>query len=462
LISDFENLSGLRVTVMGLGLHGGGAETARFFARHGCRVTVTDLRNEETLAPSISMLDDLPVRFVLGRHTEDIFKDADIVIKNPAVPSTSPFLKLARRVETDISIFLRYNTSPVIAVTGSKGKSTTASAVYFCLKNTKPDCRLGGNITVSPLTFLDEPERNSEHPVILELSSWQLADLRASGLLKPAVAVVTIILPDHQDRYNDMESYVADKRVIYQNQGSDDYTLCLRDDPYGRSFYRETPGRALYYSARRLPDNLPGAWLEEDGRGYIRLRGQAEEMLPSNIALPGTHNRLNLLAAGTACVLSGMAPKDAAESLARFPGIEHRLEFVRNRRGVDFYNDSAATIPEAVAAAVAGFDRPVILIAGGTDKELDFKPLQTAAAGAKRIILLEGTGTDKIMYLFKKNGTPWAGPFNNLEEAVDTAAAEAERGELVLFSPGCTSFGMFLNEFDRGRKYKAVVNALPD
>lgn len=461
MISDPDNFSSLAVTIMGLGLHGGGVAAARFFAGRGARVTVTDLRSEEVLSPSIEALGDLPIRFVLGKHTEDIFRNADMVIKNPAVPSTSPYLKMARRVETDISVFLRLSSSPVMAVTGSKGKSTTVSAMYHCLRTHRPGCRLGGNITVSPLTFLDGEGLKPDDPVILELSSWQLADLRDTGLLKPTVAVLNIILPDHQDRYHDMDAYVADKRVIYQAQDRGDYTLCLRDDPYGRSFYEETPGTPLYYSAEALPENTPGAFLAPDGRGFINLQGSPEEILPAEVLLPGRHNRLNLLAAGAACVLSGVAPADAAEALSRFPGIEHRLEFVARRRGVDYYNDSAATIPEAVAAAVEGFERPVVLIAGGTDKELDFAPLAAAAGQPKRLVLLKGTGTNKLLPKLREKGIAWTGPFGSLKEALDDAATVAAPGDIVLLSPGCTSFGMFLNEFDRGRQYKALVKDLP-
>lgn len=462
MISDSDNFNGLSVTVMGLGLHGGGAAAARFFASRGSRVTVTDLRDEATLAPAVESLTGFPIRYVLGKHTEEIFREADLVIKNPAVPSSSPFLKLARRVETDISIFLQYNRSPIIAVTGSKGKSTTVSALHHCLKEEKPHCRLGGNITVSPLTFLDEEGRDETHPVVLELSSWQLGDLRGSGLLKPSVAVLTVIMPDHQDRYSGMEAYVADKRIIYESQGPEDYTLCLRDDHYGRSFFDQTPAHPLFYSTEGLPEGTEGGWLETGGRGYIRLDGRTEEILPEAVLLPGRHNRLNLLAAGMACVLSGMSPAAVSASLARFPGIEHRLEHVRSRRGVDFYNDSAATIPEAVDAAVNSFTRPVVLIAGGTDKKLDFTLLKAAVERVKAAVLLEGTGTDKLLALLDRRCPGVKGPFKTMGEAVDAAAAAATPGDIVLLSPGCTSFGMFLNEFDRGRKYKSVVTSLPD
>lgn len=209
------DIAGLKVTVMGLGLNGGGLSTARFFAEEGASVTVTDKKTAEELAPSIAALASFPnIRFVLGTHEIEDFKSADCVIKNPGVKlQGNEYLEAARSIETDISVFLRLSKSPVIAVTGSKGKSSTVSALHFGLRETGFRSYLGGNITVSPLTFIDELD--STTPVVLELSSWQLADLRGRGLLKPRVAVLTPVMPDHQNWYGGMEPYVADKKLIY-------------------------------------------------------------------------------------------------------------------------------------------------------------------------------------------------------------------------------------------------------
>ncbi|MDR1948433.1 MAG: UDP-N-acetylmuramoyl-L-alanine--D-glutamate ligase, partial [Spirochaetaceae bacterium] len=254
--------SGQKVLVMGLGLHGGGLESARFFALRGAAVTVTDLRDETVLAPSIDKLrypggGPLPIRYVLGRHETGDFESADLVVKNPGVKPDSPFLRNCRRVETDISIFLAENPARLSAVTGSKGKSGTASAIHWALRRAREGgllpgtAWLGGNITLSPLSFLDR--LGPEDDVVLELSSWQLGDLRGrcrgsgEALLKPRCAVITAILPDHLDRYDDMETYVADKRIIYQGQDRRDATIA-GDDPWGRSFRAETPGRPLVYA----------------------------------------------------------------------------------------------------------------------------------------------------------------------------------------------------------------------
>ncbi|MBE3130529.1 MAG: UDP-N-acetylmuramoyl-L-alanine--D-glutamate ligase, partial [Acidobacteria bacterium] len=253
---DPKGIPGMKVTVMGLGINGGGLASALFFARRGADVTVTDLRDREALAASLAELEGLPVRLVLGRHEQDDFKKADLVVKNPAVPPGSPFLQAARAhgaaVETDLSIFLSLAKNPVIAVTGSKGKSTTASAIAFCLARVDPGAKLGGNITVSPLSFLDELAGRT--PVVLELSSWQLGDLRGRGLLAPVVSAFTVILPDHLDRYPGMVEYVADKKAIFQEQLPRAKAVFNLDDPWQREFPRETRATSFFYSAGPLPE----------------------------------------------------------------------------------------------------------------------------------------------------------------------------------------------------------------
>lgn len=447
---EARDLSGRRVTVMGLGLNGGGLASARFFALRGASVTVTDTKDETALAESLAALEGLPIRYVLGRHELEDFSKADLVIKNPAVRADSPFLSAARAVETDISTFLRYCPGPVAAVTGSKGKSTTASALAHAL-SAAGTAFLGGNITVSPLTFLDQVRADT--PVVLELSSWQLGDLKGRGLLRPRVALLTRIVPDHLDRYPSMEAYVADKRLIYADQDPSDYTVCDRDDPYGRSFGAETPGSARWY-ADTLEAGLSGAWLEGSVGLYRDPDGRTEEILPERLRVPGPHARRNLLAAALGARLMGAPAETIFRALGDFPGVEHRLEMFLEAGGVRYCNDSAATVPQAVEAALHAFDTPTVLITGGTDKNLDFSPVRAAYRRAKAIVLLAGTGSDKLRALLDQDGTDYKGPYDDLETAVRAAAAEAVPGDTILLSPGCTSFGMFRNEFDRGRKFK--------
>ncbi|MFP4179273.1 MAG: UDP-N-acetylmuramoyl-L-alanine--D-glutamate ligase [Spirochaetaceae bacterium] len=459
MITRLRDIAGLKVTIMGLGLHGGGAATARFFASHGAEVTVTDLRGEDTLAESIASLRGFPIRFVLGKHETKDFSGADMVVKNPAVPGDSPYLAAAPVVETDISIFLRLSSRPIIAVTGSKGKSTTASALARVLGLYYPDTKLGGNITVSPLTFAESCALPSADPVVLELSSWQLADIPDISLLQPEIAVVTNLLHDHQDRYSSMEAYAADKKRIFQSQREKQATITSFDDPFCRRFAVTTPGSPYIISSTPFAEVFDGGFLRNN-RGIIRFGGVEEECLPETTALPGAHNKLNLLSAAAALRIFGLTCEEISAPLAEFPGIEHRLELVRVISGVSWYNDSAATIPEASAAAVESFKEPVHLITGGTDKQLDFEVFRRTLFLPDSYHLLEGSATDKLIPMLKEAAIPYRGPFSSLSEAVESAYQAAKEGSVVLFSPASTSFGMFLNEFDRGNKFKKIVETL--
>ncbi len=456
-----EDLPGLRVTVMGLGLNGGGVASARFLAERGARVTVTDTKDHDALSESVARLAGLDIRYVLGCHDETDFRDADLVIKNPAVRPDNRYLQLARSVETDLSLFLRLCPARVVAVTGSKGKSTTSTAIAWMLNTAGIKAFLGGNITVSPLSFLDHVQ--NQDFVVLELSSWQLGDLKGKGVLRPFVSVLTRIVPDHLDRYGTMEAYVADKRLIYADQNEASWTICDADDPYGLSFAAETRARVLTYG-NSLPEGAFGAFIpSEEEPCTARLPGLEgnQELVPRILAVPGAHTRRNITAAALAAWTCGAAPSAIAKAAATFSGVEHRLEPVRNVRGVTWYNDSAATVPEAVVAAVEAFNAPVVLITGGTDKQLNFEVAREAYRKAASIVLLAGTGTEKIRAILDDEGTAYHGPFDNLVGAVQQADASARPGSVVVLSPGCTSFGMFKNEFDRGRSFKAAVAGLP-
>jgi UDP-N-acetylmuramoylalanine--D-glutamate ligase len=463
---------------MGLGLHGGGLESARYMAEKGAVLTVTDLRDEKTLSPSIEKLEagnNYRIRYVLGRHEEEDFKNADMVVKNPGVRADSPYLLLSRRIETDISLFLAANPARLLAVTGSKGKSSSASALYWVLRGAREKGKLpgsawlGGNITVSPLSFLDKLK--PEDDVVLELSSWQLGDLRGRSLLKPRAALLTAIMNDHQDRYASMESYVADKRLIYRNQ-DDSCATAAWDDVWGRSFLVETPGRPLLCSERPLPESRAGGWItgpkeagyarswEKDG-STITVSGNPRRVVPEKVFVPGYHQKKNLLGAAVVLLDLGLDSDLIASSLGSFPGMEHRLEFFHEARGVRYYNDSAATVPEAAAAAINSFDGRVVLVTGGTDKNLDFSPLVKAAREARDrlspIVLLAGSGSEKLCPLLEAAGLECRGPFNDPDTAARIAVLQTIPGDVVILSPGCASFEMFLNEFDRGEKWKEAV-----
>ena len=504
------DIAGKRVTVMGLGLNGGGEACVRYLVQHGAFVTVTDMKSERDLAPTLASLhgdrslDQSRIRYVLGCHRVEDFAEADCVIKNPGVKyDGNCYLAAARAIETDLSLFLHFTRAPIIAVTGSKGKSSTVSAIYYGLQQAGFTAFLGGNITVSPLTFLEQTDKTT--PVVLELSSWQLADLRGRKLLKPKIAVITKIVPDHQNFYHSMLAYVADKKLIYADQTKSDYTILDFDDDasadggtlienWGDIFAKETRATVLRYSRKKLPPNVCGVWQDRKGNGIARLPASASgvavdgsmaaETVLTSLIVPGKHMRLNVLNAALVLRLMGVTAKRCIAVLGGWSGIEHRLEyFYEWRLSADadmsggkalclrFYNDSAATVPEAAAEATQAFGEPVIFITGGTDKGLDLAPVAQTLAHPRAIVpsaiyLLAGTATDKLRADFDERGICYKGVFTSLDELLSALKAdiEARRGDFgvqnVVFSPGATSFGMFANEFDRGRKFKAAVQRI--
>ena len=460
-----DDIKDKHITIMGLGLNGGGEATARFFLQHGAFVIVTDMKNEEQLAPTIERLnsddtlDHTRLTYHLGGHDLADFENADCVIKNPGVKyEGNKYLAAAKAIETDLSIFLRFTDCPIIAVTGSKGKSSTVSAIYYGLQQAGFTAFLGGNITVSPLTFFEQV--SSDTPVVIEFSSWQLADLRGRRVLKPHIAVITKIVPDHQNWYGNMEDYVADKRLIYADQDAGNYSIFDAGE--------DEPGTG---------PACGGTWgdlfARESRATVIRYNKQTQYSVDfDSLLVPGEHMKLNAQNAATVLQLMGVQKERAKEILQTWPGIAHRLQFFHEWKGFKFYNDSAATVPEAAAAATQAFGKPVILLTGGTEKGLALDKLTEVLTGAgggdatpiEQIYLIAGTATDKIKTELDKAGTKYNGPYNSLDDMLGALKGELEAGSLqsdiVVFSPGATSFGMFNNEFDRGDKYMAAVKKI--
>ncbi|AFG37479.1 UDP-N-acetylmuramoyl-L-alanine--D-glutamate ligase [Spirochaeta africana] len=456
-------LESRKVTVMGLGLHGGGIASARFCAERGAEVTVTDLRSADELADSIAQLRDLPIRFVLGEHRDQDFRDADLVIKNPAVRRTNRYLQLARAIETDISMFLQECPGPVIAVTGSKGKSTTASAVHAVLSHSYPGSRLGGNITTSPLGFL--AELTADDPVVLELSSFQLGDLPLTASWQdgwrftPAISILTNMMRDHQDYYGSMEPYIRDKQLICAHQQPDGFAILPADDPVTPRFTAATAARCLYICGSGPRADLVGGYLK-DTRGYCSITVKCEEVVPTETPYAGP--RINLLSAAVALRAFGIPARSIREGLSRFSGIPHRMELLGERNRIALYNDTAATIPTATLATVRSLKRPVILIAGGADKELELDEFREIHQHCHKLVLLAGSASERIAALLPDcNDTL----YDNLEAAFQYAMEQAqslEEPSAVVLSPGAASFNMFQNEFDRGNQFRALAQTWLD
>lgn len=493
--NTLEDIKGKKITVMGLGLNGGGEACVRFFLNHGAFVTVTDMKTAEQLKPTIDRLendkdlDTSKLTYVLGEHKIEDFENADCVIKNPGVKiEGNKYLSAAKNIESDISIFLNFTKAPVIAVTGSKGKSSTVSAIHYGLNQAGYKAFLGGNITVSPLTFLDQT--SEETPVVLELSSWQLADLRGRGALKPHISIITKIVPDHQNWYGNMEDYVADKRLIYKDQTKGEYSIFDfdGDEPgtgpaqggtWGDLFTNETKGTVLRYS-RSKPENLEnfrGVWQEKTPEGKIIgmafLPGMDEPArIMEDLIVPGSHMKINALNAALVLFLMQVESDKIIKIMNNWPGIDHRLQFFHTYKGNKFYNDSCATVPEAASAASQSFEKPVIFATGGTDKGLSFEPLIKTLTSQgndgvilpKQIFLLAGTGTDKLTPSLDQAGVKYKGPYTSLDQMLQAIKDYIDQNncsnDIIVFSPGATSFGMFTNEFDRGNKWMNGIKTL--
>lgn len=500
--SSIDAIKDKHITIMGLGLNGGGEAAVKFFLKKGAYVLVTDMKTQEQLQPTIDRLNSDPnldtsrLTYRLGEHRIEDFANADCVIKNPGVKyEGNKYLAAAKAIETDLSIFLRFTECPIIAVTGSKGKSSTVSSIYYGLTQAGYKAFLGGNITVSPLTFIDEVSLDT--PVVIEFSSWQLADLRGRGVLKPYISIITKIVPDHQNWYGNMEDYVADKRLIYKDQYKGDYSIfdAGEDEPgtgpntelhpqvstWGNLFASETEATVLRYGKTKLDEGQYGVWLEKGPRntycGKVLLpRMEKPETIMKGLSVPGEHMRTNVLNAALVMYLMGVPAEKTAKICESWQGIEHRLQYFhswKNETGTTFkfYNDTCATVPEAAAAATQAFEKPVILLTGGTDKGLELNKFTETVINkdgkyipVKAMYFLAGTATDKILPELDKNNIKYNGPYSSLKLALDAIKNDLQKtngeNEIVVFSPGATSFGMFNNEFDRGHQFMDGVKEL--
>lgn len=429
------DLRNKRITVMGLGVHGGGLGVTRFLLEQGAHVIVTDLRSAEILQPSLEALAGLPVEFVLGEHRDQDFERVDMVIRNPGVPRESRYLQLARAagvaIEMEMTLFFRLCPAPIIGITGTKGKTTTTTLTGAMLREVYPDTVVAGNLRVSALEQL--PRITAKTPVVLELSSWQLEGLGEAGL-SPEYACVTNLSPDHLDRYGSMADYGLAKQQIFLYQSPDDVVVLPKHDLIVNTWVNDAPGRVIWFDGN-------------EGWPMGQLQGQ--------------HNALNIAAAAALAQAYGVPDAAIRNAIEHFAGVEHRMELVREINGVRLINDTAATTPTAAAAALKSMTSPVILIAGGADKKLAWTPLVEAIQQSiqlKRLIILDGTGSPALSAAL---GTEQE-RYQSFEQAIRTAFAEAEAGDTVLLSPGAASFGMFRNEFHRGEEFRRIVGLLTE
>lgn len=462
-----DYLRGKRVTLIGLGTRQGGLGVARYLVAQGAVVTVTDMRPASALAETITALQGLPIRFVLGEHQEQDFTPAgaDVIVRNPGVPRRASMLEVARGhgipIEMEMSLFFRACPAPIIGVTGTKGKTTVSTLAGELLRAANPQARVAGNMGISALEQL--PQLTPETPIVLELSSWQLEAL-IEHRLPPRIAVLTLIAEDHLNTYDGFADYAATKRGIARHQRPGDWLVVNRDDAESWRAADETAAGVVPFGANDTSGD--GAWLSGDELVWRWQGSETRWRRPRSAALAGRHGARNALAALAAALLAGSNAMAVAQGLEQFQGVRDRMETVGCVAGVAYINDTTATAPVAAAAGLEGLaDRhgQVHLLAGGADKRLDPAPLAVAAAqhGAK-VYLFEGSATPDLTEALRAWGVEPRGPFGSMEAAVQAAKAEAQAGDTILLSPGCASFGLFRDEFDRGEQFRQCVRALQE
>lgn len=459
-----KGIAGTRYTIMGLGVLGGGVGVAHYLARHGGRVTVTDMSDAEKLAASIEQLAGLPITYRLGGHEAADFtpENADVVVRNPGVRRTNPYLALARdsgvRIEMEMSLFFRGCRAPILGVTGTKGKTSVSTLCAGILRAWRSSTVLAGNMGISALNLVDDIA--PEQPVVLELSSWQLEALDEHRL-GPRVGVITNVTPDHLDSYDSFGEYAATKRTIAHHGGPESITVYNADDPECVAVVAEARGRLLPFGL--VDSGEDGAWLAGDTL-VLRWSGAEHRFpLPAQLQLRGDHGLRNALAAIAATAAYGAPVEAIRAGLASFAGVPNRMEEIATIDGVLYINDTAASAP---AAAVAGLTvlgaeaKRLHLIAGGADKKTDLAPFADAIAAQRpQVALLDGTGTPELVRLLEARGVPYEGPFGSMADAFAAATSDLSAGDIVTLTPGCASFGIFRNEFDRGDQFRAAVLA---
>jgi UDP-N-acetylmuramoylalanine--D-glutamate ligase len=404
-----------KVVIMGLGLHGGGVGAAKFFHQQGAKLLITDLRTKKELKDSLKKLKGLGAEFVLGKHRKQDFTKADLIIRNPGVARESSYLKIAQDnnipVKTEIDIFFDLCPGQIIGVTGTKGKSTTATLIYLLLKRKYNKTFLAGNIGISALEILSKLDKKSK--VVLELSSFVLENLKKS----PEIALITNLFPDHLNRYKSFKDYIEAKKSIFKYQKKNDILILNQTDPNTKKLSSQAKSKVYFFKGS------------------------------------------NQAAAIKVAKLLKVSLRDIEKVISNFKGIPNRQEFIALKKGVRYINDTTATNPDSLILAIKRFsDANIILIAGGEDKKLNYKELaKEIKKNIKHLILLPGTASQKIK---KELGSFKIDSVNSMREAVKKAKKLAKKGDTVLLSPGAASFNLFKNEFDRGKQFIKEVKAL--
>jgi len=449
-----EGFAGRRVTVVGLARSGVAA--ARLLRAAGAEVTGTDVKPLAALGREVAALREAGVRLLTNGGGGGAFEGAVLVVVSPGVPLDSPQLAPARAaglpIIGELELGWRAMEADTIAITGTNGKTTTTALTGALLAEQPRPVLVAGNIgTPLAVGALGFPP---DGIVVAEVSSFQLETI---DTFQPRVAAVLNVTPDHLDRHGSFDAYVEAKARIFRNQTPADCAVLNADDPAAAALASRTRARVLWFSRRRPLEH--GVFVRE---GWIaaRLNGHVEEICPlAEMQLRGQHNVENALAATAGGLWLGLGAAAIRRAIGRFRGVEHRIEFVRDLRGVQFYNDSKGTNVASTVKALESFDERVVLIAGGKGKGQDFAPLAETARGRVAHVVVIGDDGPKIATALAAVGIPVsAAP--TMHAAIDAARAQAGRGDVVLLSPACASFDMFDNYEHRGDVFKKLVGAL--
>lgn len=454
----FAELQGKEIALIGLGVSH--RPVAKLLARKGINVTVYDKKSPEELGEAAAELAAMGVQFVTGADYLQKLR-GDVIFRTPGMyfnhPRLHELMRAGAAVTSELELFMQCCPCPIIGVTGSDGKTTTTSLIAEMLRQSGKTVHLGGNIGRALF-----PELESVKPddmAVVELSSFQLLSMRQS----PEIAVVTNVTPNHLDVHGTMEEYIAAKKNIFLHQGAFTATVLNADCPTTAGFAAEVRGDCRWFSRRHPVER--GAWLDDDGiLHYTDGSGDTPLFSMSEIKIPGLHNVENMLTAIAA--VWGLVPPEIIRRVAEtFPGVEHRIEFVRELDGVRWYNDSIATSPTRTIAGLESFDQKLIIIAGGYDKHLDYTPLAEPVLHHVKALILTGATADKIAAAVTAHpGYAASGLVlrraATLDEAVTIARDIAKAGDIVSLSPASASFDCYPNFEVRGQHYKALVNAL--
>jgi UDP-N-acetylmuramoylalanine--D-glutamate ligase len=451
------DLEGKRVMVVGLARTG--LACALFSAAYGAHVTATDDRTESELGETATRLREAGVKLEAGGIREGSFLEQDLIVLSPGVPANIPALAAARKkgiaIWSEIELAWRYLRGKLVAITGSNGKTTTTSLVGHILRTSNIPTHVGGNIGTPLLSFV---ERSSDTDVtVAEVSSFQLETVDA---FRPEIGVMLNLTPDHLDRHATFEDYAAAKMRMFENQLERDWAVLNADDP---EVTKRTPAKPKLCWFSRQKRVAVGAFLLNDNIMFRNEGFEVELAKRSQIPLRGEHNLENVLAACAASYLAGATPAAIAKGVKTFQAVEHRLEFVAEIGGVEFFNDSKATNVDAAVKALEAFPSGLRVILGGKDKGSPYTPLVPLLKERARQVLLIGAAAPKIADDLAELGT--VVPIeraDTLERAVHLAYRSAEAGDTVLLAPACSSFDQFENYEHRGRTFKQVVQQLAE